>query len=151
MIFKFYFLKVLYMSTLPHNSHPSFSFLILPVSPLLLLNLEFLLKFLWLWVCICVCIHFCTTYRVHSVFLMCTCVPAWHFGIGQPMWRLLPRGNWFSLSQESIPTHSSSFGSVTPWKTLSTFSCQLAIVIMLILFRPLGCWKFMYAFFSCHV
>lgn len=146
MIFKFYFLRILYMSTLSHNSHSSFSFLIPPVSPLLFLNLEFLLEFLWLWLCICVRIHLYTTYRVRSEFLMCTCVQAWHLGIGQPMWRLFPGGNWFSHSQESIPTHSSSFGCGTLWKTLSTFSCQLAIVIM-ILFRQLDCWEFMCAIF----
>lgn len=109
MIFKIYSLRILYMSILSPNSHPSFPFLIPPVSPLTFLNLEFLLEFLWLWVCICVCIRLYTTYRVHSVFLICTCVQAWHLEIGQPMWRLLPGGNWFSFLRsqfQPIALHS---------------------------------------------
>lgn len=135
------------MSILSPNSHPSFSFLIPPVFPLIFLNLEFLLEFLWLWVCICVCIRLYTTYRVHSVFLICTCVQAWHLEIGQPVWRLLPGGNWFSFLRSQFQPIALHSGAGSCGKPCPHSHVKLTIVIMLILFRQLDCWEFMYEFF----
>lgn len=151
MIFKIYSLRILYMSILSPNSHPSFSFLIPPVSPLIFLNLEFLLEFLWLWVCICVCIYLYTTYRVHSVFLICTCVQAWHLEIGTTY---VEASSWRKLilfSQESIPTHSSSFRSRTLWKTLSTFSCQTDHCHYADFVQATGLLRVHVWIFPCHV
>lgn len=52
-------------------------------------------------------VYVCTTYWVHLVLLVCTCIRDSIFGIGQPIWELIP-GKKIILSLSAVSDYNSS-------------------------------------------
>lgn len=78
---------------------------------------------------------------VHLALLIFTCVQGWPLGIGQPMWELVPRGDWFSLSQQTLTPCSSKEGTIG----ISPVHIGMwnGTIIMQTLFRQPYGWEFM--------
>lgn len=69
----------------------------------------------------------------------------WWLGTGKLLWETAPKTNWLFLSQQLLSYCNSSSRGKTLWNFphFAMWTC----VVMLILFRPPYCWKFMGMYF----